>query len=117
MYIFGDVVLAQFPFTDLLGSKRRPALVVSKVSDAGDLILCFISSVPRTGPGIVAVEPNGSNGLKQRSVIRFDKIATLSTSLIGGRIGELSADWLHKHSRAFHGVFGFPVGGPAPKAL
>lgn len=117
MFVFGDIVLAQFPFTDLSGSKRRPVLVVSKASGSGDVILCFITSVPRTGPGIVAMYPRSGNGLKQRSVVRFDRIATLDDSLVAGRIGEASVDWLHKHADVFHGVFGFPASAPAPNAL
>jgi len=38
--------LTNFPFTDLSSFKRRPALVISKVSsEKGDVIVAFISSV------------------------------------------------------------------------
>ncbi|HYU19859.1 MAG TPA: type II toxin-antitoxin system PemK/MazF family toxin, partial [Chloroflexota bacterium] len=41
----GDVVLVPFPFTDLTGQKRRPALVVSPDGfDPEDLVLCAITS-------------------------------------------------------------------------
>ncbi|MGH3088030.1 MAG: type II toxin-antitoxin system PemK/MazF family toxin, partial [Rubrobacteraceae bacterium] len=41
----GSVVLVPFPFTDLSGRKRRPALVVSPEGFHGeDLILCAITS-------------------------------------------------------------------------
>jgi mRNA interferase MazF len=51
MFAFGTVVLTRFPFTDLSGGKRRPALVVSGDNDRrSDLVVCFITSVPRTGP-------------------------------------------------------------------
>jgi mRNA interferase MazF len=39
----GDVVLVLFPFTDLSGQKRRPALVVGRVS-GDDLIVAFVTS-------------------------------------------------------------------------
>jgi hypothetical protein len=42
----GAIVLARFPFTDLSGSKRRPALVLtSNNPKSPDVILAFISSV------------------------------------------------------------------------
>ena len=42
----GTVVLTPFPFTDLSGTKVRPAVVVSPSDRPGeDVILAFISSV------------------------------------------------------------------------
>jgi mRNA interferase MazF len=44
-YHRGSVVLVPFPFTDLSGRKRRPALVVSPDGfHEEDLILCVITS-------------------------------------------------------------------------
>ena len=52
MFEFGAIVLARFPFTDLSGEKRRPALVVSRDNDRrADVVVCFITSVPWSGPG------------------------------------------------------------------
>ena len=42
-FVKGDVVVVPFPFSDLTHSKRRPALVVSKL-EGDDLILCQITS-------------------------------------------------------------------------
>jgi len=39
----GDIVLIKFPFTDLSGSKLRPALVL--VESGNDVIVAFITSV------------------------------------------------------------------------
>ena len=49
-YPRGTVVLVPFPFTDLAGRKRRPALVVSPDGLGGEVrILCVITSrIPRT---------------------------------------------------------------------
>ena len=67
MFAFGSIVLARFPFTDLTGDKRRPALVVSRENDRrSDLVVCFITSVPRAGPDMVAITPSPVPGLKFR---------------------------------------------------
>lgn len=42
-FVKGDVVVVPFPFSDLTQSKRRPALVISKL-EGNDLILCQITS-------------------------------------------------------------------------
>lgn len=42
-FIKGDVVVLPFPFSDLTGSKRRPALVLANLP-GDDIILCQITS-------------------------------------------------------------------------
>jgi mRNA interferase MazF len=78
VFAFGTIVLVRFPFTDLSGDKRRPALVVSCDNFGhSDLIVCFITSVPRSGPHMAPIAATPATGLKLPSVVRFDKIATL----------------------------------------
>ena len=57
MFAFGSIVLTRFPFTDLSGAKRRPALVVSCENERrSDLIVCFITSTLRAGPNMAALD-------------------------------------------------------------
>lgn len=114
MFGFGSIILTRFPFTDLSGDKRRPALVVSRDNDRrSDLVVCFITSVPRSGPDTAPIAASPDTGLKVPSVVRFDKIATLDLAVITGRLGEASAEWLTAHRGTFFDVFGFgqPVSG------
>ena len=107
MFFFGTIVLTRCPFTDLSGDKRRPALVVSRDNDRRpDLVVCFITSVPRTGPDIAPI-PTSGTGLKVPSAVRFDKIATLDRSVIAGKLGEAPGNWLEAQRVTFFGVFGF----------
>ena len=72
----GNIVLITFPFTDLSGSKLRPAVVLANTSL--DLIVCFITS--QTGwqeSTDVLLTPSSTNGLRKRSLVRTGKIATL----------------------------------------
>ena len=114
MFEFGAIVLARFPFTDLSGSKRRPALVVSRDNERrSDVVVCFITSVLRSGPDMAAIDASGETGLKVPSVVRFDKLATLEQGVIAGKLGSASPNWLATHRTAFFSVFGFDVpGGP-----
>ena len=72
----GNIVLITFPFTDLSGSKLRPAVVLANTSF--DLTVCFITS--QTGwqeSTDVLLTPSSTNGLRKRSLVRTGKIATL----------------------------------------
>jgi mRNA interferase MazF len=43
-YSRGDVILVRYPFTDLTGSKVRPAIVVSASHESNDLIFVPLTS-------------------------------------------------------------------------
>ena len=110
MFAFGSIVLTRFPFTDLSGDKRRPALVVSQDNDRrSDLVVCFITSVPRTGPDMAQMAALEGTGLKVPSVVRFDKVATLDRSIFSGKLGDAPVEWLAEQRATFLGVFGFGV--------
>ena len=106
----GKIVLVHFPFTDLTDSKLRPALVIQE-NDL-DVVVAFISSrVPAqvTSSDLPVTENHlafPATGLKVSSVIKFDKIATVSKDLIEGEIGEIpetSYDECNEiMSRVFH---------------
>jgi len=101
----GEIVLVKFPFTDLSGSKLRPALIL--YDSGSDVIVAFISSVIREkGENEVKVLKSEINGLKVDSIIRVDKIATLSKGLIAGKIGELESEYINKVDELLKNMFG-----------
>jgi mRNA interferase MazF len=105
---FGAIVLTDFPFTDLTASKRRPALVISTDNDRRtDVIVAYITSIPRNDPDAMAISPTARTGLKVASSVRFDKIATISKDIIAGRIGDADPKWLTEAGKLFFEVFGF----------
>ena len=84
----GDIVLVPFPFTDLTGSKLRPALVLAV--NMNDIIVAFVSSqLSLKSEYNVRISPNNYNGLKTTSVIKVSKIATLEKKIIQGKLGYL----------------------------
>jgi mRNA interferase MazF len=85
----GTIVLIPFPFTDLTGSKIRPAVVLRK--NELDVTICFITSELRWKTEYdVSILPSASNRLKVPSLIRTGKIATIDYNLVLGELGELS---------------------------
>ena len=86
----GEIVLITFPFTDLSGSKLRPAVILSETSI--DLVVSFITTqIGWQEPTDVLLLPNAENGLKKQSLIRTGKIATLDKSLAKGLLGKLTS--------------------------
>ncbi len=84
----GDIVLVPFPFSDLSGTKLRPALVLH-VSHF-DITIAFISTQLHViDDGDVVINPSSQNGLKKQSVIRLAKIATLHKEIIIGKLGKM----------------------------
>jgi len=90
MFKAGTVVLVPFPFTDLSGSKVRPALIISRSLPGDDVTVLFISSKGSiSGKYDVLVAPSKLNGLKAPSCIRCSKLATLDKKMILGELGIL----------------------------
>lgn len=85
----GDIVLITFPFTDLSGSKLRPAVILANTNL--DLTVCFITTqIQWQEPTDVLLLPNATNGLKKQSLVRTSKIATLDKILAKGLLGRLT---------------------------
>jgi mRNA interferase MazF len=97
-YDTGSVVLVNFPFTDLLSFKVRPALVLTSQGE-DVIILGIFSKIPDTlkGSWILideALHDFGTTGLKKSSIIKTEKITVIHNSLIKKKIGYLSHAWL-----------------------
>ncbi len=87
----GAIVLVSFPFSDLSGKKVRPACILA--DDGRDVTLAFISSVIKNqGPFDLVLKPDKTNNLKKESLLKTSKIATLSKSIIHGKIGYLKPE-------------------------
>lgn len=84
----GDVVLMDFPFSDLTASKKRPALVITNLKGE-DFILCQITSKTRVDDyAIVLSDDDFSEGtLHLTSLVRPNRIFTAHVSLIDRKIG------------------------------
>lgn len=103
----GDIVLITFPFTDLSGSKLRPAIVLADTNL--DLTVCFITTqIQWQEPTDVLLSPSPSNGLRRQSLIRTSKIATLDKLLAKGLLGRLSVDELNELNVGLKTLFQLP---------
>ena len=90
-FIKGDVVVIPFPFSDLSGSKRRPALVLADLK-GDDIILCQITSQQNDDSYAVSLNNKDfSNGsLPVNSNIRPNRIFTADKTIIIKKAGSIS---------------------------
>jgi mRNA interferase MazF len=85
----GDLILVQIPFTDLTGTKKRPALVL--LARDGDYLVAFITSrLDQATPGDVVLRHSKANGLAVDSAVLVQKLFTVHGSLIARRLGRCS---------------------------
>lgn len=84
----GDIVLITFPFTDLSGTKLRPAVIL--IETAFDITVCFITTQTQWKESSdLLIDPSSLNGLRKQSLIRTNKIAMLDKTLAKGLLGKL----------------------------
>jgi mRNA interferase MazF len=96
-FIKGEVVVVPFPFSNLAGAKRRPALVIA-VLEGDDLILCQITSQRVRDRYSIEISDEDFNagGLRQTSNIRPNRLFTADKSIIYYGIGKLNVSKLHE---------------------
>ena len=86
---FGEIVIVNFPFSDGVQSKPRPALVLTKDSDGDVLVTRITSNPPESAFDILLSDWQESN-LMDVSAVRVSKLAMLLPSAIKRKIGTLS---------------------------
>ena len=99
----GNIVLVNFPFTDLQSSKVRTALVLS-VKGEDIIILGIFSRVPEDlrDSWIKIDELNPAfkqTGLKKASIIKTEKITVIHRSLIRKELGSIPFELMQQVNR------------------
>ena len=96
-FVKGDVVVVPFPFSDLSGSKKRPALVLANLR-GDDIILCQITSKPNNDLFALSIKPEDfvSGSLPQGSFIRPTRIFTAEKTIILRKACSITPDLMNK---------------------
>jgi mRNA interferase MazF len=94
----GDVVVVNFPFTDLKGFSKRPALVLANLR-GDDIILCQITTQEsRQDEYALTLEDDDfDNGkLIYASYIRVNKLFTASKRVLLKKVGRITKQRTNK---------------------
>ena len=86
----GDIIVIEFPFSNLRISKRRPVLIL-KVPKGEDVIVAQITGLSYEKSVEIPLNNNDfkKGSLKRESYVRIDKIASIEKSLIKYKLGSL----------------------------
>ena len=90
-FVKGDIVVIPFPFSDLSGSKKRPALVLADLQ-GDDIILCQITSHQTKDKYAIAIKDSDFkiDKLTVSSNIRPNRIFTADKNIIIKKVASLN---------------------------
>jgi hypothetical protein len=88
-YVFGDILIINFAFTNGSTSKRRPVMVI-KDTAVGDILVAKIKIKTYSTPYDCLIKEWSYANLLNESIVRVHKIQTIHSSLVFGKIGTLS---------------------------
>lgn len=91
-YKLGDILILEFPHSEGHKVSKRPVLVLADI-DEEDIIVAKVTSSKERTPFDIPVNDWESAGLLLPSVIRMDKLATLSKSRIIRKLGALNTSY------------------------
>jgi len=96
-FVKGDVVIVPFPFSNLSGSKRRPALILAELR-GDDIIICQITSRPTDDEFAQTLRSEDfvSGSLPVVSYIRPLRVFTADKHIVFQKIGQITHERMEK---------------------
>jgi len=101
-YKKGDIVLINFPFTNLEQSKKRPVLIVSDENFLNDIV-CFQITSKSTQSFLYRIENEDikDGTLKLLSFVKYDKCFTLNSSIVDKKLACVNNNFMDKLKKLF----------------
>jgi mRNA interferase MazF len=103
-YKQGDVLLAWLVFSDGQGTKRRPVLVIHDFGDDDLLVVPITSQRARVATDLVLTDWKIAQ-LKLPSIVRVEKLATISKSCVARKLGAISPAELIRTKEILTAIF------------
>lgn len=107
LLVYGDAVTVPFPFSDLSGTKKRPALVIASLTGF-DIILCQITTKSKSdGYSVGLVTADFQTGsLRHDSNIRPNHLFTADSRIVVYSIGKISQSKLAEVKNKLREIIG-----------
>ncbi len=92
-FVRGDIIIIEFPFSDLKNVKRRPVLIL-KVPKGEDVIVAQMIAESYEKPVEISIKKEDfkQGSLKKDGYLRIDKIASIEKELIKYKAGSLKSE-------------------------
>ena len=84
----GEIWLA--PDGENADARLRPVVVIEPDENANTVAVCALTTTRGAQPGVIALHPDGLNGLNAASQVRVDLSTTLPKSALLRRLGVLA---------------------------
>lgn len=86
----GEIITVPFPFSDLSGIKKRPALVLAVFDRQQELICMMLTSMPARSQLEYVIQDWKSSGLIKPTTAKIHRIFTIAYTTVNGRLGRLN---------------------------
>ncbi len=105
-FVKGDVVVLEFPYTDLSKTKKRPSLIIADLK-GDNFILCQITGQSRPDPDLVKLEKENfqTGSLQRDSFIRPSFVFTIHKSRINYSAGRIKEDKIKEVEKKLCEIF------------
>ena len=105
-FVKGDVVVLEFPYTDLSKTKKRPSLIVANLK-GDNLILCQITGQPRSDPDVINLKKEDFQigGLQRDSFIIPSFVFTIHKSKINYSAGKIKQEKIKEVEKKLCEIF------------
>ncbi|MDA3836607.1 MAG: type II toxin-antitoxin system PemK/MazF family toxin [Nanoarchaeota archaeon] len=105
MYKQGDIILMPFPYSDLTGSKKRPAIIISNSRLKGDDFICALITSNTPKEGLLIKKDSFENGtLPFQSWIKPQRIFTIDKKIIIKKLANINNTFYKKLEQ---GIFNY----------
>ena len=97
MYKQGEIILIPFPFSDLTGSKKRPAIIISNSKLKGDDFICSLitSNSPKQGL-LIRNQDFTHDKLPFKSWVKPERIFTIDKRIIIKKLAKVNSEFYLK---------------------
>ena len=97
MYDQKDIVLIPFPYSDITGSKQRPALIISNnlLNKTQDRICCLVTTNEHTEDIVITGNSFQEGKLPFKSFIRPHRLFTINEMIIKKKLCSINSN-LHE---------------------
>lgn len=90
----GDIVLTPFPYSDLTGAKRRPAMIISNSNLRGENKICCLVTTNNPHDGVLISRGSFDKGkLPFKSWVKPHRIFSIDERIIVKKLAKMSVEF------------------------